>query len=98
MEATIITITGDADRIHAAWRDQLLPVAAPLAQRYGWRRSLVARDGDAVVVVNLWEDGERLDAAFADPEIDRVQREALAPLASAPPEVRRLRVVEDLEL
>jgi quinol monooxygenase YgiN len=96
MQATIITVRGDAERIHAAWRDELLPVAQPLAERYGWTRSLIARDEHEIVIVNLWSDAARLDAAFADPEIDRVQREALLPLASAPPEVRRLELVEDL--
>ena len=96
MEITVIVMQGNADRIHRAWKEELLPVAAPKAAEYGWRRSLLAAAGDEVVVVNVWDDTSGLDRAFADVDIDRVQREALVPLASAPPEVRRLEVKEDL--
>jgi quinol monooxygenase YgiN len=96
MEITVIVMQGNADRIHRAWKVELLPVAAPKAAEYGWRRSLLAAGDDEVVVVNVWEDASGLDRAFADPDIDRVQQEALVPLAAAPPEVRRLEVKEDL--
>jgi quinol monooxygenase YgiN len=96
MQATVITISGDADAIHRAWRDELLPVAGARAAQYGWTHSIVARDGDELVVVNLWSDAAGLDRAFADEEIAAIQDERLAPLASAPPRVRRLEVLEHL--
>lgn len=96
MQATSITISGDADAIHRAWRDELLPVAQPKADELGWLRSVVARDGDTLVILNLWRDAEGLDRAFADADIARVQDDRLLPLAAAPPEIRRLEVLEDL--
>lgn len=96
MQATSIIVKGDPDAIHRAWRDELLPVAGPLAEEYGWVRSVVAKDGDSVVILNLWRDPEGLERAFADQAIDTVQRERLGPLATEPPEIRVLEVVEDL--
>lgn len=96
MQVTMIVVQGDPEAIHAAWRDRLLPVAGPKAAEYGWRRSVVARGDGELVVFNVWDDEDGLDRAIADPEIDRIQQEALVPLATAPPEIRRLDVVEDL--
>lgn len=98
MEVTMVVIEGDPAELHRAWRDELLPVARPRAQDYGWQRSIAARGERELVVINLWADAEGLDRALADPDIDRVQREAIAPLAAAPPRVWRLEVADDLEL
>lgn len=96
MKATSIIVKGDPDAIHRVWRDELLPVAEPLAAEYGWLRSVVAKDDESVVILNLWRDAEGLQRAFADPQIDAVQRERLGPLASEPPDIRVLEVLEDL--
>ncbi len=95
MQCTMIIVSGDIEEIHRRWRDELLPVAGARAADYGWKRSIVARTGDELVVVNLWEDADGLDRAFADEEIARIQDERLVPLSAAPPEVRRLEVLED---
>lgn len=96
MQATMITVRGDADAIHRAWRDELLPVAGARAAEYGWVRSIVAREGDELVILNLWRDESGLDRAFADPEIAAVQDERLIPLAIEPPQIRRLEVIDEL--
>jgi quinol monooxygenase YgiN len=96
MQSTVIIVSGDVEEIHRRWRDELLPVAAGRAADYGWTRSIVARSGDELVVVNLWEDADGLDRAFADEEIARIQDERLAPLSASAPQVRRLEVLEDL--
>jgi quinol monooxygenase YgiN len=96
MEITMVRLQGDAEAIHRAWRERLLPVATPRAAEYGWTRSLVARGDGELIVVNVWRDAEGLEAAMRDPEIARVEQEELAPLAATTPEVTRLVVVEDL--
>lgn len=96
MQATLITISGDVDAIHRVWHDELLPVAGRRAADYGWKRSVLARDGDVLVILNLWADAEGLDRAFADPDIAAVQEHRLLPLASEAPQIRRLEVLDEL--
>lgn len=97
METTFIHITtDDVDALLGAWRDELLPVAGPKAAEYGWQRSFVARGEGELLIVNVWADGEGLDRAYADPDINRVQDEILVPMAAAPPTIRRMTVVDDL--
>jgi hypothetical protein len=96
MQSTVIIISGDVEEIHRRWRDELLPVGAARAADYGWTRSIVARSGDELVIVNLWADADGLDLAYADPEIARIQDERLLPLAASAPQIRRLEVLEDL--
>jgi hypothetical protein len=96
MQSTMIIVSGDVAEIHRRWRDELLPVGAERAKDYGWTRSIVARGGDELVIVNLWADAEGLDRAFADPQIARIQDERLLPLAASAPQIRRLEVLEDL--
>jgi hypothetical protein len=98
MEITMVRLQGDGEAMYEAWRDRLLPVAGPRAGEYGWSRTLVARGDGELVVINLWRDAEGLDAAMRDADIARVEREELAPMATAPPEVTRLSVVEDRAL
>ena len=98
MQITLIVAQGDGTRMHEVWRDELLPVAEPKAAEYGWLRSVVAASDAEFVVLNVWESADGLDRAAADPDIAAVQDRALVPLATAPPEVRRLDVVEDLRL
>lgn len=98
MQATMVVLKGDADQLYRAWRDKLLPVAQPLAREYGWVRSVAARGDGELVVFNLWSDADGLDRALADPAIARVQDAELAPLATAAPEIRRLDVLDDLDL
>ncbi len=88
--------TDNVDALLSAWRDELLPVAK--AAEYGWQRSIITRGDGEVLIVNLWADGDGLDRAFADPDINRVQDEILIPMTSAPPTMRRMTIVEELTL
>lgn len=96
MQITMVVLEGDGEALHRAWKEELLPVAAPKAGTYGWTRSYVARSAERLVVFNLWDTAEGLDEAFADEDINRVQREALQPLAAGPPMVLRLDLVENV--
>lgn len=99
MELTFIHVTTDnVDALLGAWRDELLPIGRAKSAELGWERSLVARGDGELLIVNVWADSDGLDRAYADPDINRVQDEILLPLASAPPTVRRMTVVEDLRL
>ena len=99
MQTTFIHVTTDnVDALLSAWRDELLPIGRAKAAEIGWERSIVARGDGELLIVNLWADGDGLDRAFADPDINRVQDEILLPLASSPPTIRRMTVVEDLRL
>ena len=96
MQITMVVLDGDGEALYRAWKEELLPVAAAKAHEYGWTRSYVARSEEQLVVFNLWDTTEGLDEAFADKDIDRVQREALVPLAAGPPMVLRLDLVENV--
>lgn len=99
METTFIHITtDDVDALLTAWRDELLPVGQAKAAEIGWERSVIARGDGELLIVNFWRDAEGLDRAFADPDINRIQDETLTPMASAPPTIRRMTVVEDLRI
>lgn len=73
----MMRIAGDADALAAAMREHVQPLARRLAEKHGGIASIVARDGDAgLLVINLWETEEGRHAMAAEPEIQDALRAA----------------------
>jgi hypothetical protein len=74
---SMMRVPGDADKLAAAMREHLEPVARRLAEKHGGIANIVARDRDGgLLVINLWETEEGRQAMAAEPEIQEAVRAA----------------------
>src|SRR5262245_6734939 len=68
---TIMRFAGDADELFAKVRDQVDPVTSRLSPKHGRIANVVARTGDGIVVINLWESEEGRQAMAAETEVQQ---------------------------
>jgi hypothetical protein len=66
---SMMRFAGDPDELFAKVRDHVDPVTSRLAPRHRRIANVVARTGDGIVVVNLWESEEGRVAMAAEPEV-----------------------------
>ena len=67
---SMMRMQGDADDLSAKAQGQLREVTERLGPGHGWLGTIVARDGDAgILIINLWEHDEGRHAMAVEPEI-----------------------------
>lgn len=73
---SMMRIEGNADELAAKLRKHVVPVAERLAEKHGGLASIVARDRDGVLLINLWQSEEGRHAMAEEPEIQEALRAA----------------------
>jgi hypothetical protein len=92
---SMMWIPGAPEQLAAAIREHVEPVTQRLADKHGGLANIVARDADALLVINLWESEEGRHAMAAEPEIQEAVRAAGLPAPNFEGyEVLELRVSE----
>ena len=77
---SMMRLPGDPDALLARMTEHLEPVTWRLAPSHGGLLNIVARDGDAgVVVINVWESDEGRHWMAAEPEVQEALRKAELP-------------------
>ena len=77
---SMMRMEGNPDELLAKIRDHVDPVGERLAEKHGGIANIVARDGDAaVLVINLWETEEGRHAMAEEPEMQEALRAAGLP-------------------
>jgi len=76
---SMMRMSGDPDDLATRLREHVEPVARRLAPQHGGLGNIVARTGDGVLVINLWENEEGRHAMAAEPEIQEALRGAGLP-------------------
>jgi hypothetical protein len=67
---SMMRIAGDPDDLEARLDEHVAPVSERLATKHGGLLNIVARDGDAgILVINVWETEEGRHAMAQEPEI-----------------------------
>jgi hypothetical protein len=67
---------GDPDDLAAKAKGPLNEVTERIGPGHGWLGTIVARDGDAgILIINLWEHDEGRHAMAEEPEIQAAIRE-----------------------
>jgi hypothetical protein len=73
---SMMRMEGDPDDLAAKARGRLNEVTERLGPGHGWLGTIVARDGDAgILIINLWEQDEGRHAMAQEPEIQAAIRE-----------------------
>jgi hypothetical protein len=72
---SMMRMEGDADELSAKAGGELQEVTERLGPGHGWLGTIVARDGDAgILIINLWEHEEGRHAMAEEPEIQAAIR------------------------
>jgi hypothetical protein len=67
---SMMRFPGDPEALATSMREHLGEAAERLAEKHGGLASIIARDGDAgLLVINVWETEEGRHAMAAEPEI-----------------------------
>jgi hypothetical protein len=77
---SMMRIAGDPDDLEARLDEHVAPVSERLATKHGGLLNIVARDGDAgILVINVWETEEGRHAMAQEPEIQSALAAAAFP-------------------
>ena len=76
---SMMRFEGDADELFAKVRDQVDPVTSRLSPKHGRLANIVARTGEGVLVINLWESEAGRQAMAEEPEVQEAVRSAGLP-------------------
>jgi hypothetical protein len=87
---SMMRMSGDADELAAKLREHVDPVARELAPKHGGLGNVVARTGDGLLIVNLWETEEGRHAMAEEPRV----REALQAAGFPPPSFEGYEVID----
>jgi hypothetical protein len=94
---SMMRFQGDADDLLRRVQEHVEPTSVRLSPKHGRLANIVARTGDGVLVINLWETEEGRHAMAAEPEIqDAVSAAGLPPPNFEGFEVVALRVTDRL--
>jgi hypothetical protein len=66
---SMMRMSGDSDELAAKLREHLEPVGRELAPKHGGLGTIIARTGDGILVVNLWETEEGRHAMAEEPQV-----------------------------
>jgi hypothetical protein len=93
---SMMRFSGDPKTLAAAAAEHVDPVTRRLGPKYGMLGSIVARTGDGILVINLWEAEEGRHAMAVEPEVQEAVRDAGFPMPEFEGyEVLELRVGEE---
>lgn len=76
---SMMRVKGDAEQLAASVREHVDPVAKELAEKHGGLINIVARDGDGLLMINLWQTEEGRHAMAEEPAIQAALRAAGLP-------------------
>ena len=74
----MVKLNGDPERLLAAKRELMDPVAGPVFREHGHRSQVVVRSEDGLVIFNLWDDPQGRDRANADPAMQDARQRVVA--------------------
>ena len=74
----MVKLNGDPDLILEAKAKYMDPIAEAPFRKHGHRSQIVARNGEGVVVINIWDNAEGRDLANADPNMQEARSQILA--------------------
>ena len=77
---TIHTLPGAADDLLARKQAHFDPVVQRVAPAYGALFSITAPTSDGLLIINVWQDAERVAAFTALPEMQAAQAKAELPM------------------
>ena len=89
----MVKLNGDPERLLAAKREFMDPVAQRVFSAHGHNWQVIARSEEGIVIFNLWDDGEGRDRANADPAM-QAAREKIAAATGATAEFANWPVIE----
>jgi hypothetical protein len=89
----MVKLDGDPDRLLAAKRELMDPVAERVFGEHGHTWQVVARSDEGLLIFNLWQDAEGRDRANADPAM-REAREKIVAATGATAEFANWPVIE----
>jgi hypothetical protein len=87
---SMMRMSGDADELATKLREHVAPIGRELAPKHGGLGTIVARTGDGILVVNLWESEEGRQAMAEEPRV----LEALQAGGFPPPGFEGYEVIE----
>jgi hypothetical protein len=62
----MVKLDGDPERLLAAKRQFMDPVAGPVFRQHGHKAQVIARSDEGLLIFNLWEDADGRELANAD--------------------------------
>ena len=78
---SMMRMEGDAADLSAKAEGELQEVTERLGPGHGWLGTIVARDGDAgILIINLWEHEEGRHAMAEEPEVKEALESAGLPM------------------
>jgi hypothetical protein len=80
---TVHTLPGSADELLARNQTHFDPVVRRVAPAFGALFSVTAPTSDGLLVINVWQDAERVAAFAALPEMQAAQATAQLPAPSS---------------
>lgn len=80
---TIHTLPGSADELLARKQTHFDPVVQRVAPAYGALFSVTAPTSDGLLIINVWQDAERVAAFTALPDMQQAQATAQLPMPSS---------------
>jgi hypothetical protein len=87
---SMMKMSGEADDLAAKLKEHVEPVGRELGPQHGGLGTIVARTGDGIMVINLWETEEGRHAMAAEPRIQEAVQAAGVP----PPAFEGYEVIE----
>ncbi|HJQ49165.1 MAG TPA: hypothetical protein VJ838_01455 [Gaiellaceae bacterium] len=74
----MVKLSGDPEKLLAAKRQFMDPVAAQVFPQHGHVWQVIARGDEELVIMNLWEDEEGREHANADPAMQEAREKIVA--------------------
>jgi hypothetical protein len=74
----MVKLDGDPERLLAAKRKFMDPVAGPVFREHGHKSQVIVRSDEGLLIFNLWEDAEGRDRANADPAMQDARQKIVA--------------------
>jgi quinol monooxygenase YgiN len=81
--ATVHTLEGDPEELLARKEKYFDPIVSRIAPEYGGIASVTARTETGLLIVNVWEDADRVAAFTAHPEVKAAQAAAKLPMPTS---------------
>ena len=66
---SMMKFSGDPDELAAKMREHVHPIGQELSKKHGGLGFILARTGDGVLAINLWETEEGRQAMAQEPEV-----------------------------